>query len=262
MPSRVYELMIIVDSDVDDAANKAVLDRVTEMVEADGGTVPTVDNWGRRRFAYEINHKNEGVYTVLEIITEAANLDDVDRFLRLADDVVRHKLIRLPDSEAIRRGLLSRSRLTQEDLQWQETPSNWSATSPATPELRFTPNGAAVANFGLAVNRRWRNQQTNEWEEQTSFFDVVCWRELAENVAESLDRGSRVHGGRATRAAVLGDPGGREALQGRGRRRRGRPQPPLGDRIRSSKNERRGGDGWLSTRPAPDRAAGAGVQRR
>jgi single-strand DNA-binding protein len=49
-----------------------------------------------------------------------------------------------------------------------------------------------VVNFGLAVNRRWRNQQSNEWEEQTSFFDVVCWRDLAENVAESLDRGARV----------------------------------------------------------------------
>lgn len=60
------------------------------------------------------------------------------------------------------------------------------------PELRFTPSGAAVANFGLAVNRRWRNQQTNEWEEQVSFFDIVCWRELAENVTESLTKGSRV----------------------------------------------------------------------
>lgn len=60
------------------------------------------------------------------------------------------------------------------------------------PELRFTPNGAPVANFGLAVNRRWQNRQTNEWEEQTSFFDIVCWRDLAENVAESLSRGTRV----------------------------------------------------------------------
>ena len=59
------------------------------------------------------------------------------------------------------------------------------------PELRFTPNGAAVANFGLAVNRRWRNQKTNEWEEQVSFFDVVCWRELAENASESLTKGTR-----------------------------------------------------------------------
>jgi single-strand DNA-binding protein len=60
------------------------------------------------------------------------------------------------------------------------------------PELRFTPSGAPVASFGLAVNRRWQNRQTNEWEEQVSFFDVVCWRELAENVAESLTKGTRV----------------------------------------------------------------------
>jgi len=60
------------------------------------------------------------------------------------------------------------------------------------PELRFTPSGAAVANFGLAVNRRWRNQQTNEWEEQVSFFDIVCWRELAENASESLTKGTRI----------------------------------------------------------------------
>src|SRR5947199_10315971 len=60
------------------------------------------------------------------------------------------------------------------------------------PELRFTPTGQATASFGLAVNRRWQNRQTQEWEEATSFFDVVCWREMAENASESLTRGSRV----------------------------------------------------------------------
>ena len=60
------------------------------------------------------------------------------------------------------------------------------------PELRFTPSGQATATFGLAVNRRWQNRQTNEWEEATSFFDVVCWREMAENASESLSRGARV----------------------------------------------------------------------
>ena len=60
------------------------------------------------------------------------------------------------------------------------------------PELRFTPTGAATASFGLAVNRKWQNRQTQEWEEQVSFFDVVCWREMAENVGESLARGARV----------------------------------------------------------------------
>ena len=60
------------------------------------------------------------------------------------------------------------------------------------PELRYTPSGQAVATFGLAVNRRWQNRQTNEWEEKVSFFNIVCWREMAENASESLARGSRV----------------------------------------------------------------------
>jgi single-strand DNA-binding protein len=60
------------------------------------------------------------------------------------------------------------------------------------PELRFTPSGQATATFGLAVNRRWQNRQTNEWEEATSFFDIVCWREMAENASESFGRGMRV----------------------------------------------------------------------
>ena len=60
------------------------------------------------------------------------------------------------------------------------------------PELRFTPTGQAITNFGVAVNRRWQNRQTNEWEESTSFFDVVAWGTMGENVAQSLTRGSRV----------------------------------------------------------------------
>ncbi|MGH9180284.1 MAG: single-stranded DNA-binding protein, partial [Acidimicrobiales bacterium] len=60
------------------------------------------------------------------------------------------------------------------------------------PELRFTPTGQATATFGLAVNRRWQDRQSGEWQEVTSFFDVVCWREMAENVSESLQKGARV----------------------------------------------------------------------
>ena len=60
------------------------------------------------------------------------------------------------------------------------------------PELRFTPTGQARATFGLAVNRRWQNRQTQEWEEATSFFDVTCWGDLGDNVSESLSKGARV----------------------------------------------------------------------
>jgi single-strand DNA-binding protein len=60
------------------------------------------------------------------------------------------------------------------------------------PELKYLPSGVSLASFGVAVNRRWLNKSTNEWEEQTSFFDVTCWREMAENVVASLPKGSRV----------------------------------------------------------------------
>lgn len=104
--SRAYELMIIIDSDVADADVDPVIGRVVSLVESEGGTISSTDNWGRRRFAYEIDHKTEGTYVVWEIVTDNAGLPDTERQLRLADDVVRHKLFRLPEHEAVRRGLL------------------------------------------------------------------------------------------------------------------------------------------------------------
>lgn len=60
------------------------------------------------------------------------------------------------------------------------------------PELRYTPSGQPNTTFGVAVNRRWRDQQTNDWKEQVSFFDIVCWKDLADNACESLAKGTRV----------------------------------------------------------------------
>ena len=103
---RAYELMIIIDSDVADADVDAVITRVVGLVTDEGGTLASTDKWGRRRFAYEINHKTEGTYVVWEVVTETAGLPDTERQLRLADDIVRHKLFRLPEREATKRGLL------------------------------------------------------------------------------------------------------------------------------------------------------------
>ena len=108
---RAYELMIIFDGDLEEEAVAASLSKVTATIEAEGGrVVSTLDTepWGRRRFAYRINLKWEGVYVVLEVVTDAGNLDTTDRILRLADrsEVVRHKIMRLPDDEVARRGLL------------------------------------------------------------------------------------------------------------------------------------------------------------
>ena len=59
------------------------------------------------------------------------------------------------------------------------------------PELRFTPQGVAVANFRVAVNQRFKDAQGNWQDGETSYFRINCWRQLAENVAETLTRGSR-----------------------------------------------------------------------
>ena len=60
------------------------------------------------------------------------------------------------------------------------------------PEIRYTRDGQASAQLGVAVNRRWQDRATQEWHEATSFFDVICWRDLAENAALSLTKGMRV----------------------------------------------------------------------
>jgi single-strand DNA-binding protein len=60
------------------------------------------------------------------------------------------------------------------------------------PEIRYTKDGQAHTLLGVAVNRSWQNRESREWEESTSFFDVICWRELAENVALTLAKGMRV----------------------------------------------------------------------
>jgi len=60
------------------------------------------------------------------------------------------------------------------------------------PEIRYTREGQATAQLGVAVNRRWQDRSTQEWQEAVSYFDVICWRDLAENVALSLSKGMRV----------------------------------------------------------------------
>ena len=103
---RAYELMVIFDGELDESSVAGFINQLTAQVQSVDGVVAKTDKWGRRRFAYEINHKTEGSYVVFEIEAEPGALDTVDRNLRLADEVVRHKIIRLPDAEAHRRGLL------------------------------------------------------------------------------------------------------------------------------------------------------------
>ena len=81
---RAYELMVIVDAEVDDPGVQAVIDQVKEQIALRSGDVKKVDLWGRRRFAYEIDHKHEGTYVVLEFVAPGTGLDDLERWHRLA----------------------------------------------------------------------------------------------------------------------------------------------------------------------------------
>lgn len=104
--TRAYELMIIFLGDLEEVAVDAEVAKAAAGIEAEGGRVAKTDRWGKRRFAYEINHKTEGHYVVFEVTTEGSGFPELERALRLADEVVRHKLFRLPDREAAKRGLL------------------------------------------------------------------------------------------------------------------------------------------------------------
>ena len=97
---RPYEVMIILDASLEEDAIRAVIDRATEVIRSRGGNLNRVDRWGKRRFAYELDHRWEGYYILLEITAEPAALTELARVLSLTDEVLRHKVIRLPDRVA------------------------------------------------------------------------------------------------------------------------------------------------------------------
>jgi small subunit ribosomal protein S6 len=91
---RAYELMIITNGSLDEAAVTATIERFTNLITSQGGTVDRVDHWGKRQFAYEIQHMNEGYYTVIDLTVSSDGLNEVERQLRLTDEIVRHKVVR------------------------------------------------------------------------------------------------------------------------------------------------------------------------
>ncbi|MEN9645301.1 MAG: ribosomal protein [Actinomycetota bacterium] len=103
---RAYELMVILEGDLDEAVAQGWVKTITDGIVKAGGSVHgKPDWWGKRQYAYPINKKEYGYYVVLNLIAPGGALDDLERNFRIADDVVRHKLLRLPDAEAARRGM-------------------------------------------------------------------------------------------------------------------------------------------------------------
>jgi small subunit ribosomal protein S6 len=96
--------MVIFRPDTDESTVQTFINRLEGLAKDAGATMEKSDKWGVRDFAFEIQKLNQGFYVVLEFLSPNA-LSEIDRVLRLADEVVRHKFLRLPLEEAHRRGL-------------------------------------------------------------------------------------------------------------------------------------------------------------
>ena len=91
---RRYELMVILDPELDDRTVAPSLDKFLNVIRKGGGAVENVDVWGRRRLAYEIKKKAEGIYAVINMTAEPATAQELDRQLGLNESVLRTKLLR------------------------------------------------------------------------------------------------------------------------------------------------------------------------
>ncbi len=94
---RQYEMMVIVDPEVDERTVKPSLEKYLSVVTGDKGTVDNVDIWGRRRLAYPIKKRNDGIYAVINFTAESATAKELERQLGLNETILRLKLLR-PDA--------------------------------------------------------------------------------------------------------------------------------------------------------------------
>jgi small subunit ribosomal protein S6 len=94
---RPYEVMVILEPSLEESQVQAIVNRSSELLQSAGGTVHRVDKWGKRRFAYELKKRQEGYYVLLDVSAEPAPMAELDRVLGLADEVLRHKIIRVPE---------------------------------------------------------------------------------------------------------------------------------------------------------------------
>ena len=91
---RTYEVMVILDPSLEERTVEPSLDKYLNVVRKDGGSVESVDVWGRRRLAYEINKQAEGIYAVVSLTAEPATVKELDRQLGLNESVLRTKVLR------------------------------------------------------------------------------------------------------------------------------------------------------------------------
>lgn len=92
---RTYEMVVILDPSIDERTVDTTFSKLIQVIPAEGGTVDNTDIWGKRKFAYEINKKSEGIYVVLHFTSKPETASELDRQLGLNESVLRTKLMRV-----------------------------------------------------------------------------------------------------------------------------------------------------------------------
>ena len=98
---RPYELMVIIDPEVEERTVEPTLQKFLNVITTDGGTIEKVDIWGRRRLAYEIQKKSEGIYAVVNFTAEPATAQELDRLLGINETILRTKITRPEEQKVV-----------------------------------------------------------------------------------------------------------------------------------------------------------------
>ena len=117
-----YEILLMLDPDLPDERQNEIIARVRENIERAGGSWGGQDLWGRRKLAYEIDHKTDGVYHLLTFVAAPEALEEVSRVLKITDGVMRHLAVKQPTRSTRPAGPVGRIEETRQDSQEQATP--------------------------------------------------------------------------------------------------------------------------------------------
>ena len=151
-----YELMVILDPEIDERTVAPSLDKFLNVIRNDGGTIDKVDVWGRRRLAYEINKKTEGIYAVVALTSNAAATVELDRQLKLSEAVMRTKVLRAEEAiaQVAEAAQLSAEKAARKAAAPAKTQAATDAAAPSvsaasgsaasTPSASATPSAAAT----------------------------------------------------------------------------------------------------------------------
>lgn len=96
---KAYELLFFVNPSITDEARAGVMKKIEVAITENGGNVDNVDSWGKRKLAFAIDHLTEGDYTLIDFHADPADIAELDRVLRISDDVIRHMIVRRDDKD-------------------------------------------------------------------------------------------------------------------------------------------------------------------